>query len=303
MRELGDHFFEMMKARLQHFFNLNDTISLHDSNGTELDSFADIGINAHFIIVKKAKDKWLGLRRTLILPKIIPINASKVERKKEIKKVSKIKEAEMEPEKICHKYNISYGQFLYLSSKYDVHLRNFKDPFSISLDYLLKCKGEILFGLEREIVDRICIAHEIQNEVTKSQYIWLWCLLIYNTIPLEELVKFWKCIFNPYELQSVGYTELRQTLMLLSKCCQPLEVDFRHRCFAHIIIEELRKANCLTSNNDLIVEKFVIELMKETKLLPYLNNSIMRRLSLEIPLALLWEKVGEAIEHKQTIYQ
>ena len=130
------------------------------------------------------------------------------------------------------------------------------------------------------------------------QYIWLWCLLIYNTIPLIELAQIWKYIFDPYEWKIVPFPDLKQTLILLSKSCQIFEVDFAHTKFSYIILDELRKANCLTSDNELISENLRLELMKETKLLLYLNNSLLKNVSLEVPLPVLWGQIGNVLNLK-----
>eukprot|EP00826_Nyctotherus_ovalis_P024941 TRINITY_DN1924_c0_g4_i2.p1 TRINITY_DN1924_c0_g4~~TRINITY_DN1924_c0_g4_i2.p1 ORF type:complete len:430 (-),score=66.01 TRINITY_DN1924_c0_g4_i2:501-1790(-) len=298
MKELADHFFETMKLKLQHFFKFDGTISLHSSNGDPLNSFADIDPKAHLVIVKRERDKWLGLRRAIVFPKIISSNIAKVMKRKEVKKMNLLikDNAEMTPEEMCQRYSITYGQFLYLSGKHDIQLRNSKAEHAVPLEWLVKCKGEILFGLEKTIVERVCIARGIHGEVSKSQYVWLWCLLVYNTLPLEEVVDVWKFIFDPYEMNSVPCSELRQVLILLSRTCQPLEVDFGHKRFAYILLDELRKADCLTPEDDLLMDRLVAELMKETKLLLYLAHTITKSSSL--PLPLLNGQISNAINHK-----
>jgi len=313
LNDLSNHFFESLKCQLQRHFGLKSEVVLCNTDGMILTSFENIDPNKKFFIVKQSDIKWpekvvVVKRKQAKITKLkIPRLPHKIQRYtsffrrtnySSIKQKQEIIPGDLTPEEICERYNLDFGQFLYLSSRFDSQLKNSNRADTIPLEWLLAHRGDIFRSLQIEIAKKICFAKEIAGYVNRSQYIWLYSLLGYNSIPLEEIVYVWNVIFNPKNVQVVPSFELKEVLDDLYKSCKGFDLEFSYSCFAKVMLEELEETDCLTAEGNLIISNFKVALTNETKLLLYLNQMITRNSNLDIPLPSLWMKIGLSLERK-----
>jgi len=287
---------------------MREPIELYSIDGTLLSSFAAFDLSQKVFIVRPASFRKIRFQKKVTINSLlVKKQPSKLLNRVEINKrlmnkmrTNKDIPLNLKPAEICQRYNINYGQYLYLSSKFDINLKKQDQHANTIPLQTLTNNDEVLHGFMKEIVDRICLVRSIDDErITKNDYIWLWCFLVYKTLPLTELAFTLKKIFNPKASHVVVFEDVRSTLINISKSCQPLELSAEHNKFARIILDELRLNNCLNSRNDLIVDNFYSVLLEENKLLLYLNQVFTKSSWSKPPLTVRFQSIGIALEIKQ----
>ncbi len=164
-------------------------------------------------------------------------------------------------------------------------------------------RGGVFAGFHRQVMGGVLAACGTGEAdlIDLQQYVWLYALLMYASVPIPDMVTVWKKVLAPLGEKTVPAQDLFLILVNISKSGTYLGTETEHKRIAGMLVDELLKAGCINSKDELVVERLETALGEEAPILVYLNNSISRSTRLGKPLILFERQVDEDLRKKSEL--